>query len=1075
MQPDIKKEKSTLPFLQGGGEMGELTRNYDWSKTVIGLPEQWPQGLRTALSILLNTKFPMFLFWGEELLCFYNDAYRPSLGNNGKHPYALGKPGAEIWPEIWTDIKPLIDTVLATGVASWSEDQLLPIYRNNKLEDVYWTFSYSAVNDENGKPAGVFVTCMETTKTVHAFHALDDSKQRLAFAIEAAELATWEYNPATNKFIADDRFTEWFGFAANQPIDNNNSLTVIAAEDRTRVEAALAAALKQSSGGRFDMEYTIRPKNKKERTLRAKGKAWFDDGGKAYRLTGTLQDVTEQVHTKKELLEKEARYRTLIDEAPIATAFYTGKELVIQYANDIMIGYWGKDQSVIGKTLGEAVPELQNQHFLGSLEKVFVTGEPYIGTSEKAGLFVDGMIRQFYFNFTYKPVRNSEGKVYGIHHTAIDVTKEVLAQIKLEESEAKLRSVVESAPFPIGVYTGKEMQIQLANQAILDAWGKGNDVIGKRYADVLPELENQEIYEQLDGVYTTGIPFHAKNQRVDLVINGQSRPFYFNYSFTPLFNAEGKVYGVMNTAADVTDLNLAHKKVEESEQNLRNTILQAPVAMCILKGDDYMVAVANERIIEIWGAQGRDVIGKPIFDAVPEVTGQGFEELLDHVYRTGETYKAFGVPLDVFRNGTRETIYIDFVYQACREEEQTISGVIAVAIEVTEQVLGRQQVEKAEERVRLAIASAGLATYEIDLDTDRIVTSNRFNEIWGLNHAVSRTEFAAAIHPDDQQVRLEANKGLAQNGSLMYEARIIWKDGSQHWVRISGKALYDNKGHAYQLIGVVQDITEQKLFAEELSKQVKERTMELERKNKELQRSNANLEDFAYAASHDMKEPIRKIHFFADRLKERLKDKLEEQDHRYFERLETGAKRMGSLIDDLLLYSHISRGADIREVVDLNTTLNLVMEDQELTIEEKGASINIEPLPAIRGHKRQLQQLFENLLNNALKYSVPGVPPVISITSATVKGSDTPLNLNERKREMLYHLISVSDNGIGFEPEDAERIFNVFTRLHGNAEYRGTGVGLSIVRKVAENHGGFIWAEGQKDKGATFKVLLPAE
>lgn len=1055
--------------------MGELTRNYDWSKTVIGSPGRWPQSLQTALSILLNTKFPMFLFWGEDLLCFYNDAYRPSMGNNGKHPYALGKPGEEIWPEIWADIKPLIDSVLATGTASWSEDQLLPIYRNNKLENVYWTFSYSAVNDETGKPAGVFVTCMETTKTVHAFHELEESKQSLAFAIEAAELATWEFDPVTNNFTADDRFSEWFGFSAKAPVDNALSLQVIAVEDRQRVEAALTAALDPSSGGRFDMEYTIRPQNKEERILRAKGKAWFNANGKAYRLTGTLQDVTAQVRTKKELLENEGRYRTLIDEAPIATAFYIGKELTIQYANDIMIGYWGKDQSVIGKTLGEAVPELQNQHFLASLEKVFLTGEPYIGANEKAELFVDGMIRPFYFSFTYKPVRNSEGIVYGIHHTAIDVTKEVLAQMKLEESEAKLRSVVESAPFPIGVYTGKEMRIQLANQAILDAWGKGNDVIGKRYADVLPELENQSIYEQLDGVYTTGVPFHAKNQRVDLMIEGQIRPFYFNYSFTPLFNAEGKVYGVMNTAADVTDLNLAHLKVEESEKNLRNTILQAPVAMCILKGDDHVVAVANERIIEIWGAKGREVVGRPVFEAVPEVRGQGFEELLDHVYHTGETYKAFGVPLDVFRNGKRETIYIDFVYQAYREEEQTISGVIAVAIEVTEQVLGRQQVEKAEERVRLAIASAGLGTYEIDLDTDKIVTSDRFNEIWGFHYPVSRNEFVAAIHPEDQQVRLDANQQLAQNGSLMYEARIIWKDGSLHWVKISGKALYDSKGHAYQLIGVVQDITEQKLFAEELSKQVKERTMELERKNKELQRSNANLEDFAYAASHDMKEPIRKIHFFADRLKERLKDKMEEQDHRYFERLETGAKRMGSLIDDLLLYSHISKGADSQEEVDLDNILTLVKEDQELTIEEKQARINSSPLPTIRGHKRQLQQLFENLINNSLKYSVPDVPPVISITSTTVKGGDTPLNLNERRRKKQYHLIRVSDNGIGFEQEDAERIFNVFTRLHGNAEYKGTGVGLSIVRKVAENHGGFIWAESQTGKGATFNVMLPAE
>ncbi|MDF2455774.1 MAG: domain S-box protein, partial [Cytophagaceae bacterium] len=132
-------------FLLGGGEMGLLTREKDWSQTVLGAPSQWPQSLRTTLSILLSSKFPMFLWWGPELIQFYNDAYRPSLGTDGKHPHALGQRAEECWPEIWAVIKPLIDQVMAGGEATWAEDQHLPIYRNGKLEDVYWTFSYSPV------------------------------------------------------------------------------------------------------------------------------------------------------------------------------------------------------------------------------------------------------------------------------------------------------------------------------------------------------------------------------------------------------------------------------------------------------------------------------------------------------------------------------------------------------------------------------------------------------------------------------------------------------------------------------------------------------------------------------------------------------------------------------------------------------------------------------------------------------------------------------------------------------------------------------------------------------------------
>lgn len=166
--------------------MGKLIRSKDWKTTSLGDPEEWPQSLRTALSILLNSKFPMFLFWGPELICFYNDAYRPSLGNDGKHPWILGTQGEQAWPEIWNIIKPLIDQVLGGGEATWQEDALIPIYRNGKIEDVYWTFSYSPVIDESQRVAGVFVTCTETTAAVMNLKRLQESERNFRNLINEA-------------------------------------------------------------------------------------------------------------------------------------------------------------------------------------------------------------------------------------------------------------------------------------------------------------------------------------------------------------------------------------------------------------------------------------------------------------------------------------------------------------------------------------------------------------------------------------------------------------------------------------------------------------------------------------------------------------------------------------------------------------------------------------------------------------------------------------------------------------------------------------------------------------------------
>ncbi|RZK13524.1 MAG: PAS domain S-box protein, partial [Flavobacterium sp.] len=147
--------------------------------------------------------------------------------------------------------------------------------------------------------------------------------------------------------------------------------------------------------------------------------------------------------------------------------------------------------------------------------------------------------------------------------------------------EYRISEMVASAPFPIGIYVGREMRILQVNDAIIKVWGKGNDIVGKTYREVLPELENQSIYSQLEHVFDTGIPYHARNQRIDLMIEGQLSTFYFNYSFTPLHDVQGNIYGIMNTAADVTDLFLAKQQVERSEDEFRSMISQAPVAMCL--------------------------------------------------------------------------------------------------------------------------------------------------------------------------------------------------------------------------------------------------------------------------------------------------------------------------------------------------------------------------------------------------------------------------------------------------------------------------------------------------------------
>lgn len=818
---EAKSPSANLHFLSGGGEMGELIRAFDWSSTPLGSPETWPQSLQLTLSMILSSKFPMFLWWGEELIQFYNDAYRPSLGKDGKHPSALGGKGEDTWQEIWPVIYPLIRQVREEQQGTWSEDQLIPIYRNGKLEDVYWTFGYSPIHGEDHNVDGVLVICTETT--------------------------------------------------------------------------------------------------------------------------GKMQ-------TNQRLLESEQRFRNLVRETSLGIGVMTGEDWKLEIVNDAFARVIGrKAEDMLHRNIFAFGPDLE-QTIRPMLEEVRETGSTlYLNEYMYAISDPEGTVINGYIDVTFQPYREEDGRITGVMALCHDVSEKMYSRRKALESEQQLRAVVESAPFPIAVYIGREMRIALANQAIIDVWGKGADLVGKTYYEMLPELEEQGIFPMLDNVFMTGVPLHMRNERVDLVVDGDLRSFYFNYSFTPLFDSNGNVYGVMNTAAEVTDLNIARQKLEQSEQNLRNMVLQAPVAMCILLGPEHVIEVANELMIELWGKAEANVLHKPVFNALPDAREQGLEALLHSVYTTGETFKATDRPVKLLRNGKYELVYQDFVYEPYRSSDGTILGVLAISIDVTEQVLARQKIEEV----------------------------------------------------------------------------------------------------------------------------VAERTQELAAANESLQQSNEELAQFAYIASHDLQEPLRKISTFTEMLGDRSGDQLDEASKNYLSKINSSALRMNTLIRDVLSYSELVKEHVVFTAVDLNEIVGSTFSDYELLIEQKGAGIYCDELPVIDAIPLQMSQLFGNLIGNSLKFARKDKAPEIRITVEAVSAEElSALSLDPHAE---YCRIVLRDNGIGLLPEHTEKIFQIFQRLHRKSEYEGTGIGLAMCRKIALNHRGELNAEGSSEEGAVFNVILPVK
>lgn len=257
---------------------------------------------------------------------------------------------------------------------------------------------------------------------------------------------------------------------------------------------------------------------------------------------------------------------------------------------------------------------------------------------------------------------------------------------------------------------------------------------------------------------------------------------------------------------------------------------------------------------------------------------------------------------------------------------------------------------------------------------------------------------------------------------------------------------------------------------ENLATKVEERTQELRLYSEELARSNRELEDFAFVASHDLQEPLRKIQAFGDRLESSFSQDLGEQGLDYLKRMRNAAYRMSLLINDLLDFSRINtRGRDFA-ATDLNDVVNDTLDDLEIALQESGARVKNDTLPVIQADHSQLHQLFLNLLSNAIKFRRPDTAPVITITCAVHQP-----NIMQQAICASWYVIEFKDNGIGFADEYAEKIFTPFQRLHGRSEYKGTGIGLAVCRRIVERHRGLIYASGEPGTGATFTLILPAD
>ena len=328
------------------------------------------------------------------------------------------------------------------------------------------------------------------------------------------------------------------------------------------------------------------------------------------------------------------------------------------------------------------------------------------------------------------------------------------------------------------------------------------------------------------------------------------------------------------------------------------------------------------------------------------------------------------------------------------------------------------------------------------------------------------------VHTDDRDENIRTwMESVSTGNDFLLEHRFRRYDGEYRWQLSRAIPQKDEQGKITMWVGSSTDIQDQKMFTNELEKQVSERTRELNQKNMDLEKMNKELQSFAYISSHDLQEPLRKIQTFASQISEKESKNLSDSGRDKFQRMQNAANRMQTLIQDLLAYSRTNTQERKFEITDLTKIFEEVMEDLKEELQQKQAIVEMGEMCEVKVIPFQFRQLMFNLISNSLKFSNEKHAPHIKIKNKIAKGAK--FNNEKLSKEISYCHIRVTDNGIGFEQEYSKKIFELFQRLHEKDRYSGTGIGLAIVKKIVENHNGIITAKGELNRGATFDIYIP--
>lgn len=1009
----------------------------DWSATSLGAISVWPEALKLSLGLTINSPLPKIICWGKELYCIYNSAFRRILES---HHISLPIPGTPLettLPCIYNELFDIFQRILEgteithkkTMQVSGTRDSVLPPGRfdilcnsifesDDKIGGILLTVRESAeplkIEDYSGGTTPSLKTILDLVNVGIAHLSGDDfSVQHInnVFSELAGKPADFFLNKSLFELFPGQK--EYFAPIIGKVIDTcsavqQKQVPIKFQRDGIAVELFLNLVF-----------YPI-----------VNGDGLIDS------IMVIAVDETDLVRQKKRLKVRENLFSNMVDNSWMGFLILRGEQLIIEYANSTIYDrLWKiKPGKVLGKPLLELFPELEDQKYAQQIRDVYYNKKRI--TSNRSHTLINTGIgfQEFYLDYEYAPLLDSDGNVSGVSINVYDVTAEVSMEMKKLEAQQLLELSLEATGLALWELDPAGNVKHTDELWKILGCPKGYPLSLEKFRELLhpkdKEVQEHAYKTALDtGLYEYDARINSPNGNL----------VYIRVRGKMFFDSENKPVRIVGTTRDITQEKKNQKDLIRKEQRLRQLILQAPVAIGILRGPDYKVEIINDVARSLLGRSDEQLLGNPILSVMNEVDIVKAKFLLDKVFHNEETVSAKEYPVKILRNGRMVKIYVNFEYDPVRNERNEVIGVMVVGMEVTDQVKIRKKIEASEQQFRLLANAVPLLVWISDIE-GRIVFINQTLEHYsGLSlEAFDEGGILRVIHPEDKErVQEKWDRALKSSTEFIDEQRIAGKDGRYRWYLTRAVPLKSGSDQMQNWIATSTDI-------------------------QEMKEQDFQKDYFISRASHELKTPITSLKGYAQILMNVYGNSSEKLLTTSVERMHVQINKLTRLIEELLDTTRLNTDElDLdKEKIDLIQLVREAIEDIATAYPNFDIQFKEEDAIVLSLDKSRMIQVMNNLLMNAIKYSPDN--KTIQVTAGI---------------ENRMARISVSDQGIGIDPGNLKNIFEKFYRVSGKNEdtFPGFGIGLYLVNEIVKKHGGHVSVESQLKKGSCFTIFLPIE